>query len=61
LAGVAAINDMIEFGDLLVMATSAETENAFLHTQYVFSKAGVIACEIPHSRLLGNRRASEVE
>jgi hypothetical protein len=51
LAGVSSINDMAEFGDLLVLATSAATGNAFLHARRVASAQGVIAREIPQIAL----------
>jgi hypothetical protein len=39
-------NDLAEFGDLLAMATSSATGNAFLHARRVASTQGVIAREI---------------
>jgi hypothetical protein len=51
LANISSIEDMAEFGDLLVMATTATTGNAFLHARRVASAQGVIAREIPQLAL----------
>jgi hypothetical protein len=47
LDNVSSINDMLEYSDRLVMATSNGGSQAFLHTRTISSKQGVIAREVP--------------